>query len=219
MRRLLRFCGQVIALTIGVALVSSAWAALTDRIFGPGSFIVDVTASGGGKTTTFSLLADITKQGAMTATQNTDFGSLPDAATEILAAHCALWGAPGDDDALPRVDELHGAAHGSWKLNRQGGVSFVLLRHRFVKDTGRYIGWVRVSGTGRMDGSGDGMLEYLPAGDPLSAQPVCGVPLTFASRKIPNRLPAATASVETDPKAASAWDLLRGILSTVRSRA
>src|SRR5262245_63222109 len=103
MRRILSFCGQVIALTIGVALVSAAWGALTDRVFGPGTFLVDVTTSAGGKTAMFSLVAEITKQGAMTGTQNTDFGSLPDAANEILAAYCPIW-APGSNDAWPRLD-------------------------------------------------------------------------------------------------------------------
>jgi len=38
------------------------------------------------------------------------------------------------NDAWPRLDEVHGPAHGSWKISRNG-VNFVMLRHRFVKDT------------------------------------------------------------------------------------
>ena len=214
MRRVLRFSGQVIALTIAVALVSSAWGALTDRIFAPGAFLVDVTASGGGKTSTFSLLAEVTKQGALMGTQNTDFGSLPDDAKAILAANCPIYGS-GTSDAWPRLDEVHSAAHGSWKLTKNG-VSFVMLRHRFERDTGRYIGWVRVSGLGKMDGTGTGMLEYLPQGDPLSGPPVCGVPLTFASRRIPSRAPSTTASAGADTKAASAPSVLQLIASILR---
>jgi len=56
----------------------------------------------------------------------------------------------------------------------------------------------RVSGTGRMDGTGAGMLEYLPAGDPLSSTPVCSVPLTFLSRRLPTRLPSTTAATEAN---------------------
>src|SRR5207248_9029355 len=100
----------------------------------------DVSATADGKTTTFSLVATVTKQGALTGSQNTDFGSLPEEAKSIIPALCPVW-AQGADDALPRLDEVHGPAYGSWKLNAKGGVNFVMLRHRFVKDTGRYIGW------------------------------------------------------------------------------
>ncbi len=221
MRRILRFGGQVIALTIAVALVSAAWGALTDRIFGPGTFLVDVGATAGGKTTTFSLVATVSKQGQLTGSQNTDFGSLPDEARAILATLCPVY-TQGANDAWPRLDEVHGSAHGSWKLNARGGVNFVMLRHRFERDTGRYIGWVRVSGVGKMDGTGTGTLEYLPAGDPLAMQPVCAIPLTFRSRKVPSHLQTTTASKsDTDPEAATASSLLelitpRVLLSAVR---
>jgi hypothetical protein len=69
----------------------SALRAGSTRVFGPGTFLVDVTAAGGGKTATFSLVSTVSRQGQLTGSQNTDLGSLSDDAKTIIASLCPIY--------------------------------------------------------------------------------------------------------------------------------